>query len=163
MTAAVLPAPGTGLVRAWRGSWVPLTLLAVIVLGVVLGGLVFATPPKSNAYLDPADGTPDGAKGLAQILADRGYHLDEVYSPARALAAIGSTGGATLVITSPSLLTAGQRQQLAQARADLVLIGPARLRCACSLPWCTWRTRKRRSPGPPNLPARWPAPGWPGP
>ncbi len=101
-----------------------------MVLGVVLAVLLFSAPPKSNDYLDPADGTQNGSKGLAQILAQRGYGIDEVYSPAKALGAVGSSGAVTLLITSPDLLTAGQQRQLAHARADLVLVEPG----AASLP-----------------------------
>jgi hypothetical protein len=126
MTTAVLYRQTLG--RAWRGSWVPLALVAVVALGAVLALLLFSTGPKSNDYLDPADGSFGGAKALAQILTQRGYRVDEVYSPADALAATGSHGSGpfpvTLVITSPDLLTAGQRRQLARADADLVLVAP---------------------------------------
>jgi Domain of unknown function (DUF4350) len=110
--------------RAWRGSWIPLTLLVVVVLGVVLAVLLFAAPSKSNDYLDPASATLRGSKALAQILTQHGYHVDEVYSPAQALADLGGSGPVTLLITSPDLLTAAQRRQLASADADLVLVGP---------------------------------------
>src|ERR1700683_4658425 len=126
MTTAVLYRQTLG--RAWRGSWVPVARVAVVALGAVLALLLFSTGPKSNDYLDPADGSFGGAKALAQILTQRGYRVDEVYSPADALAAPGPHGAGpfpvTLVITSPDLLTAGQRRQLARADADLVLVAP---------------------------------------
>ncbi|HUC59376.1 MAG TPA: DUF4350 domain-containing protein [Streptosporangiaceae bacterium] len=108
--------------RAW---WVPMTVAAVVAAGAVLAVLLFGSPAKSNDYLDPASATIDGAKGLAQLLGQRGYQVDEVYSTDLAVADADSPG-TTLLVTSPGLLTTGQRRQLAAASAgaDLVLVEP---------------------------------------
>jgi hypothetical protein len=129
-------ASGSRLIRAWR-QW---RLLAVVIALVVLTCLVavlLAPTPKSNTYLDPVSSDPSGTKALADILADRGFQLTSVYSPAAALAAIGTQSGpptSTLVITSPGLLTAVQRRQLTRANADLFLVEPGRTSLAALAP-----------------------------
>lgn len=126
------PAPGgrpdSRLTRAVRQSRLPAALLALVVLACVIAVLMAPTP-KSNSYLDPASSDAGGTKALASILADRGFQVTSVYSPAAALAAIGTPSGppaSTLVITSPGLLTAAQRRQLARVNADLFLVEPGR-------------------------------------
>ncbi len=117
----------SGLTRAWRRSWVPLALLVVVVLGAVLSVLLFSAQPKSNDYLDPESAGPGGAKALAAILRQRGFQITDAYTAASALADAGPAAGragVTLIITSPDLLTAGQRRQLATADAGLVLVQP---------------------------------------
>ncbi|MHB1876536.1 MAG: DUF4350 domain-containing protein [Streptosporangiaceae bacterium] len=124
---ATAPAPpataaGTGGPAAWR-RW--RGLLAVVAL-CVLAGLVIAllVPPyRPNSYLDPASNGPLGARALADILTERGYQVIGADSVTTAVSD-ASGGPATLVITSPGLLTAGQRASLARARADLLLVGP---------------------------------------
>jgi uncharacterized protein DUF4350 len=118
--------PTSRVARTWLRVRIPLLLLALVALSVI--ALVLATPQaKSNSYLDPADASSTGTKALAVILTQRGYHLAAVYSPAAALHAIGTAAGpasATLVITSPDLLTKAQLRQLAIVDADLVLVEP---------------------------------------
>ena len=126
--------------RAW-GRWrVPLALIGVIVLGGVAVAAISTLLPsaKSNGYLDPASKYQDGAHALTEILAQRGVSVTAAYSTASALAALGAGGPgtsssgqgaagpppATLVITSPRLLTRPQLASLRRARADLLLIGP---------------------------------------
>src|SRR6185312_15348199 len=80
---------------------------------------------KSNGYLDPENSFTDGAHALAGILGQRGVSVTAAYSTASALAAVGAGATpATLVITSPRLLTKGQLAGLGRARADLLLVGP---------------------------------------
>jgi hypothetical protein len=121
-------------VDAWRRLRLPLALLAVFALAVALSVLLAPTP-RSNVYLDPAANAPEGARALAVLLPERGFNLVTAYSPQAALSAIAaaepSAGhsarhapAVTLLITSPGLLTAGQRRQLATANADLVLAEP---------------------------------------
>jgi hypothetical protein len=74
-------------------------------------------------YLDPDDTGPSGAHALTDILASRGDTVIREVTPAAAQAAAGK-GGATLVVTSPDLLNAGQLASLARVRANLVLVGP---------------------------------------
>jgi hypothetical protein len=117
---------GSRLVRAWR-QWRLLGALTALVVLTCLVAVLLAPVPKSNNYLDPASTDAGGTKALANILADRGFQVTSVYSPEAALAAIGASSGpptSTLVITSPALLTAAQRRQLARANADLFLVEP---------------------------------------
>jgi len=130
------PGPGNRLVGAWRQWRLLVALVALLALACVVAVLL-APAPKSNSYLDPASTGPTGTKALANILADRGFQVTSVYSPAAALAAIGSRSGrpaSTLVITGPGLLTAAQRRQLARANADLLLIEPGRFSLAALAP-----------------------------
>lgn len=119
--------PATGEPDGWRRWRLPLTLVALF----ALAGLAIAVAvwhPKSNSYLDPADSGPQGTSALSDLLGERGFTVVRAYSPASALAAIGSPGAgpsaATLVITSPDLLAPRQLAQLRQARADLVIMAP---------------------------------------
>jgi hypothetical protein len=124
------------MVRAWR-QWRLLAVLLAMVVLACLVAVLLAPTPKSNTYLDPASSDSGGTKALADILADRGFQLTSVYSPAAALAAIGAPSGSptsTLVITSPGLLTAAQRRQLARANADLFLVEPGRTSLAALAP-----------------------------
>ena len=117
----------------------PLALIALIVLGGVASALIsrLVSPPPPNSYLDPASSAPDGSRALSDMLGERGFTVVRADSAASALAALGSgsesasTGRepATLVITSPSLLTSAQRIRLGHARADFFLVepGPAAL------------------------------------
>jgi hypothetical protein len=114
-------------------------VIAFIILGGIAIAIIgrLAAPPRPNSYLDPASTLPAGSHALTDVLAERGDTVMSTYNPADALAALGNrpgsvTGGseraaserATLVITSPSMLTARQRIRLAQAHADLLLVEP---------------------------------------
>jgi hypothetical protein len=118
-----------GLTAAWRTWRGPLALLVLISIGVAFV-VVLAPTPRSNTYLDPASSDATGSKALADILAERGFRVTGVYSPTDALAAVGTARPGprrqvvTLVITSPSLLTATQERQLAHTATDLVLVEP---------------------------------------
>jgi hypothetical protein len=118
---------GGRLAAAWRQSRWPLAVIVFVITGVI-AIVLLAPAPKSNIYLDPASTADQGTKALADILAERGFHVTAVYSPADALAAIASDQSSrpvvTLVITSPDLLTRQQRRQLRAADADLVLVEP---------------------------------------
>jgi len=119
--------PAAGQATRWRRWRLPLALMALIVLAGT--AIALLTPaPETNSYLDPASNAADGTKALADILSERGFQVLLAYSPARALADVGSSGSgaptATLVITSPDLLTSAQRAQLSLADADLLLVGP---------------------------------------
>jgi hypothetical protein len=116
---------------------VPLAIVAVI----LLGGIVIALLQPGvvvTGYLDPAGTGTTGAHAITDILSDRGDTVIRAITPAAAEAAVrgsaaggAATGGAhpggvTLVVTSPSLLTAAQLDGLARLPADRVLIGPDR-------------------------------------
>jgi hypothetical protein len=132
--------PGAGApTRAarWRQWRIPLALIALIVLGGVASALISRLMLAPSTYLDPASNAPDGSRALSDILGERGFTVVRTESAAGALAALArepeSAGSgrvlATLVITSPSLLTSEQRIRLRQAGADLFLVrpGPAAL------------------------------------
>ncbi len=116
-------------IRAWRKLRTPFGLIALVLVGGILIALL-APRPKSNTYLDPASSDLDGVKALTDLLSNRGFHVVSTYSPQSALSALpagqrrAGPPAATLVITSPSLLTASQRAQLAHADANLFVVEP---------------------------------------
>jgi Domain of unknown function (DUF4350) len=123
----------------WHRWRLPLAVIAFIIVGGIAIALIsrLATPPRPNSYLDPASTLPDGSHALTDVLAERGFTVVSTYSPAGALAALrnrpgsvtgesdaAASGQATLVITSPYLLTDPQRIELAQGHADLLIVEP---------------------------------------
>jgi hypothetical protein len=125
----------------WRRWRVPLALIGFIVVGGIVIALIagLTAPRNVNPYLDPANSSVAGAHALADILGERGSEVVRVYSPSTALDAVRrdrdqpASGGtasarapATLVITSPSLLTGRQLRQLARTKADLFIVEPGR-------------------------------------
>jgi len=122
----------------------PLTLIALIVLGGVVSALIsrLVPPPPPNTYLDPASSAPDGSRALSDMLGERGFTVVRADSAASALAALRSgpesdssgRGPATLVITSPFLLTSAQRIRLGHASADLFLVEPGSAALAALAP-----------------------------
>jgi hypothetical protein len=117
----------------WR---VPLALVALILLG---GTVIALLQPGVvvTGYLDPAGTGTTGAHAITDILADRGDTVIRAITPAaaetaargaasRGAASRGAGPGVTLVVTSPSLLTAAQLDGLARVPANRVLIGPDR-------------------------------------
>jgi len=116
---------------------VPLAIVAVILLG---GTVIALLQPgvMVTGYLDPAGTGTTGAHAITDILSDRGDTVIRAVTPAAAEAAArgpatsgpadagASPVGVTLVITSPSLLTAAQLDGLARVPANRVLIGPDR-------------------------------------
>lgn len=124
----------------WRRWRIPLALVGVILLGGIVVALL--QPAVSvTTYLDPgrAGTQTTGAHALADLLAGRGDSVITAVTPAAAEADLDSAGPgqATLVITSPGLLTAGQLQALARAPADRLLIGPGRAALAALAPGVT--------------------------
>jgi hypothetical protein len=124
----------------WRTWRVPLAIVAVILLG---GTVIALLQPGVvvTGYLDPAGTGTTGAHAITDILSDRGDTVIRAITPAAAEAAArspvtagaspagasprgASPGGVTLVVTTPSLLTAAQLDGLARVPADRVLIGP---------------------------------------
>jgi hypothetical protein len=118
-----VPAPGTpsagNAARRWRG---PLAVIAVIILGGAVTALLQPSAGTSG-YLDPGDAHPYGARALATVLAQRGTTVTQVSAVAAAAAAAGQ-GPATLLITSPELLTIGQLRALARVPGDRVIVAP---------------------------------------
>jgi uncharacterized protein DUF4350 len=122
---------GAAVWRRWRA---PALLVAVILLGGVVIGLLRAPPPVTGP-LDPSDTGPFGAHAVAALLTARGQQMDRTGDPAQAAAAAGP--GTTLVVTSPQLLGHGQLMTLERARASLLLVAPARAALAALAPGVT--------------------------
>jgi hypothetical protein len=104
--------------REWR------TPIAIIVF-VLLAGTVIALLQPSAAvvgYLSPDDTSPAGTHALADILGERGHDVHTVTTVPAAVSA--ATGGTTLVITSPYLLSHRQLRALGRSPADLVIVEP---------------------------------------
>jgi hypothetical protein len=121
----------------WRSWQLPALLILIVLLGAVSVALL--TPqPGPNGYLDPASSTSGGANAITAILGERGFDVTAAYSPASALSAVRGAGDSpssvTLVVTSPWLLTAAERRQLAGARADLFLVAPGEATLATLAP-----------------------------
>ena len=111
----------------WRQGRTAAALVVLVVLGSIVIAML-APHPRINGYLDPGNNGPDGANSVTDILGERGFQVVRAYSTAQAMAAVRAAGHgpavAALVITSPDLLTPGQRASLARARANLVVVQP---------------------------------------
>jgi hypothetical protein len=108
--------------RRWRG---PLAVVAAIIIG---GTIVALLQPAAgtSGYLDPGDPQPYGARALATLLAQRGTAVTRVSTVTAAASAVtpAAHGPATLLITSPELLTIGQLRLLARVPGDRVIVEP---------------------------------------
>ena len=80
-------------------------------------------PRSTGGYLDPGNTGPQGTRGLADLLAQRGQHVIRVTSAAAARDAAADQA-ATLVVTSPYLLSPVQLVTLARLPGDLLVVEP---------------------------------------
>lgn len=118
--------------RRWRGTG------AVVIL-VLLGGLAVALlqmRPQVTGALDPNDTGPDGAHALVALLTGRGQTVLRAGS-VPAAAARARSGRATLVVTSPGLLSPGELAALARLHTSLLLVAPTRAALAALAPAVT--------------------------
>jgi len=122
------------LAGAWRRWRVPLSLVAAILLGGT--AIALLQPAAPVGYLDPGNARPGGARALADILASHGHVIVRATTPAAAVGVVRA-GGATLLVTSPGLLTGRQLAGLARAHADFVLVAPDRAELAALAPAVT--------------------------
>ena len=115
------PAPGRALGRhaGWLG---PVAVVALILLAGVLIALLRPAPATAG-YLDPGNPKAQGTRALADLLGQRGQQVTRVATAAAAQAATRGSP-ATLVITSPYLLTARQLAALVRGPASLVVVEP---------------------------------------
>jgi len=104
----------TAVIREWR--WPALVALGVIVAGVVIALL----QPSPAGYLDPNGTGPQGGHALADLLTERGQHVQRTAAPAGP----GSGPGELEVITSPDLLTPAQLDQAGRFGGDIMLVDP---------------------------------------
>ena len=110
---------GPGAARSWRA---PLALAVLVLLGGIVIALLTPSPP-TGGYLDPGNPGAQGTRALADLLAQRGQHVIRVDSVAAARDAAAGQA-ATLVITSPYLLSPGQLGALARLPGDLLVVEP---------------------------------------
>ncbi len=105
--------------RSWRA---PLALAVLVLLGGVV--VVLLRPsPSTGGYLDPGNTAAQGTRALADLLAQRGQHVVRVTSVTAARDAAADQA-ATLVVTSPYLLSPGQLGALARLPGDLLVVEP---------------------------------------
>ncbi len=129
------PGPRRSPIPGWRRWRAP----AAVVLVVLLGGLIVAllqVPAPVTGPLDPNDTGPAGAHAIVALLQNRGQTVIRAASVATA-AAQAPGRGATLVITSPQLLSGGDLTVLARLRASLLLVAPGRAALAALAPEVT--------------------------
>jgi Domain of unknown function (DUF4350) len=105
---------------------VGLAVLVAVIIGIGGGA-------GSGGYLDPAAATPPGARALRVLLEGQGVTVTTVTSSQAALALAGP--GDTLLVVTPFDASPGQLAQLAQSRADLVLVDPTPAVLARLAPW----------------------------
>jgi hypothetical protein len=110
----------------WRG---PVAVITAIIIGGTIVALLQPTAGTSG-YLDPGDAHSYGARALATLLAQRGTAVTRVSTVTAAAHAVtpavtpAAGRPATLLITSPELLTMGQLRSLALIPADRVIVAP---------------------------------------
>jgi hypothetical protein len=105
--------------RRWRAvRWWAVVLAAV---ALVVAALAVMRPATSTTPYAPDSAQPDGARAVAQVLADRGVDVEHVTTVDDAVRA--ATEGTTLLVAPTSLLAYEQADALAAVPADLVLLG----------------------------------------
>jgi hypothetical protein len=98
----------------------------IVIAAVVLAGAIaitLLTPGSTVGFLDPGDPSPTGAQALATILAQHGHQVTRV-TTADAAAAAARGADATLLVTSPVLLSGPGLAALARIPADRVIVEP---------------------------------------
>jgi hypothetical protein len=104
----------------WQAARAPLLIgLLVLAAAVVLTVARLGTPAEA---LDPRSAAGSGGRALAVLLGERGVRVDLARTAAEVSGRAGP--GTTLLVTSPDLLAAPQRQLVAASEADLVLVAP---------------------------------------
>jgi Domain of unknown function (DUF4350) len=111
----------------WR-AWLAVAL--IVGMGAILVALAHAPAPAE--YLSPNSVGPTGTHALADILARLGRRVQTVTTVSSAIAA--APAGATLVITSPGILSAGELSTLARVPANLLVVGPSNAALAALTP-----------------------------
>lgn len=99
-------------IRSWR--WLALIVLLVLGAGVVSALL----QPSAPGYLDPSGTGPTGGRALADLLAERGQHVDRTGVP------VSGGAGRLELVTSPDLLSTAQLRQAGRFGGDILLVDP---------------------------------------
>ena len=104
----------------WRRNRAAL-LVALVVVATAIFGVVLSGEKSAEKYLDPANGSLRGSKGLAELLRRDGHTVERTTSVEAAVAT--ATGDRLIVITSEVPLDDEQASLLARSRADLLVVG----------------------------------------
>ncbi|HTU76180.1 MAG TPA: DUF4350 domain-containing protein [Trebonia sp.] len=99
-------------IRDWR--WLAMIVGLVIGAGVVIA-LLQPSPP---GYLDPSGTGPTGGRALADLLSQRGQHVDRSAVP------VSGGAGSLELVTSPDRLSGAQLRQAARFGGDILLVDP---------------------------------------
>ncbi|MDD7964618.1 DUF4350 domain-containing protein [Actinomycetospora lemnae] len=108
-------AANRGGIRRWRG---PVLVVAAVLLGALVIALLGAAPRTGG--LDPEAASPEGSMALARLLEGQGVRVE----PVADLDAATAARGRTVFVTFPERMSTRQRETLAAAGADLVLVRP---------------------------------------
>lgn len=135
---------------------------------LLLAGLLVAGLGDNTSYpsLDPRSPDADGTRAAVQLLRQRGITVTTTGNPADLAAADAPSGGDTVVVPLPDLLTADQLDALGRAgHRRLVLVSPAPSRSAtsppASRPSAPPTTRWHSARPAPTPTAPWPRPSGP--
>ncbi|WP_240930591.1 DUF4350 domain-containing protein [Isoptericola sp. BMS4] len=105
-----------------RARWTVLVLSALALTVLVMA---VSRPATSTVPYAPDNARPDGARAVAEVLADQGVDVRYVTTVADALGAAGP--GSTLLVTPAPYLLGPQADALAGTEADLVVAGADQL------------------------------------
>lgn len=109
--------------RRWR--WVLVAAGVALLAGLAA---LLPEPRTSGTPLAPDNPADDGARAVAEVLADQGVAVEYVRTTAEALRAAGE--GSTLLVTSDDALDHEQISALAESPSDLVLLDSRTLAAA---------------------------------
>ncbi|WP_436760365.1 DUF4350 domain-containing protein [Streptosporangium sp. V21-05] len=108
----------------WRGGR-GFLLVALLVVGVAVAGVLLGGSGGPGRPLDPADASLSGGKGLARLLQARGVRVERVTSVAEAGTLAGQAGpeGSTLLLSETFPLDEDEAKRLAALPSDLLVVG----------------------------------------
>jgi hypothetical protein len=116
--------------RIWRGSRIPLALLALVVAAGAL--LLLGRGDQTFGALEPGSYEPGGAHALAKLLEDQGVDVRTAHTIDEVDDALGE--GTTLLVTQPDLVPAKRFDALRRRVEDVVLVTPGAPTLNDSLP-----------------------------
>ncbi|MFF3836074.1 DUF4350 domain-containing protein [Streptomyces sp. NPDC001930] len=113
-----------------RQLWTRARGAALVLALILIGGLALATLRSSDAHgsLDPRSADPNGSRAVAELLKSHGIELTLATTLDEATAA--TDADATLLVTTPDLLTQSQQSTLRRTMTDTtgrtILVGAGR-------------------------------------